>query len=595
MNKPVLYLSIIATALLATGCVSTQLTSNTKAGITAARVNADKTLLNAVAPASNRSAYEKSQEVDAPWIVGKSVPLARSVALPVALQKNVKTAMLFDQSWVSLAAAAERIMLATGMVVTINPDVYLDSAALQRKAVKDGAGGSAANNGQSAFSTMPVGMPMTTAAAPVPLPFPSAYGQGAVTAPVITGGAGRGQGQRPPESANGFDFPRVNAPLSQVLDIIATKLGVKWKYDDASNSIRFYRMITKTWETPFMVSKASYKSSLEGETTASTNQNVVTTQNTISPLNDELKDLVELNLMRDSLETVMTRSGQSFANPATGAITLTDTPEAVDAADEIIRNGIRTVSRIVRMRMQTIKVSSKNSGEAGFDMSVVVARALQNLPDFRVVTSSPASINSSSAGTIRAQVYSGSGANSSAMITALQDIGDVEVSNEIPLSTRNRRGVTYSVRNTFSYVASTTAASATTGGTGGTPGITTAQDTVGLKLFLVPEVNRDTITVNVSLDQSTLKNIETFTSGSGVNSQSVQLPNKDGEGSSQVVPIRNGQTILLTGFDTKTNQYDKRTLGANLPIIAGGGLRATESRSTTIVLMTAEVIDGAND
>lgn len=593
MNKPVLHLSIIATALLATGCVSTRLTSEAKANITAARTSADQTLSHAVAPSTSKAAYEKSQEVDAPWIVGKSVPLARSVALPAALQKDVKTAMLFDQNWVTLAAAAERIMLATGMVVTINPDVYLDSAALQRKAVKDAIGGSGSNNGQPAFAAMPVGMPVVPAASPVPLPLPSAYGQGPATAPVATGGAGKGQ--RPPESANGFDFPRVNAPLSQVLDIIATKLGIKWKYDDASNSIRFYRMITKTWETPFMVSKANYKSALEGETTASNNQNVVSTRNTAAAINDELKDLVELTSMRDSLDTVMTRSGSAFANTATGTITLTDTPDSVDAADDIIKSGIKSLSRIVRMRMQTIKVSSKTSGEAGFDMSVIVARALQNLPDFRVMSSSPASIASSSAGVIRAQVYSGSAANSSAMITALQDIGDVEVSNEIPLSTRNRRGVTYSVRNTFSYVASTTAAAATTGGTGGTPGITTAQDTVGLKLFLVPEVNRDTITVNVSLDQSTLKNIETFTSGSGVNSQSVQLPNKDGEGSSQVVPIRNGQTILLTGFDTKTNQYDKRTLGANVPMIAGGGHRATESRSTTIVLMTAEVIDGTND
>ncbi|UTY55863.1 hypothetical protein [Massilia sp. erpn] len=590
MKKPVLHLSLLTTAVLATGCVSTQLTGNIKAHISTARANADQTLAGAAAPTASRAAYEKSQEVDAPWIVGKSVPLARSVALPPALQKDVKTAMMFDgDPWVSLSAAAERIMLATGMVVTINPDVYLDSAALQRKAVKDSGAGGAANNGQAAFAAMPVGMPVMPAVAPVPLPLPSAYGKAAV----VTGGAGKAQ--RPPDSANGFDFPRVNAPLSQVLDIISTKLGIRWKYDDVSNSIRFYRMITKTWETPFMVSKASYKSALEGETTSSTNQNVLTSRNTASPVGDELKDLVELNSMRESLETVMTRSGQAFANPATGAITLTDTPDAVDAADEIIRNGIKSLSRIVRMRMQTIKVSSKNNGETGLDMSAVVARALQNLPDFRMTYGSPSSLSSTGTGMIRAQVYSGSAAGSSAMITALQDIGDVEVSNEIPLSTRNRRGVTYSVRNTFSYVASTTPAAATTGGTGGTPGITTAQDTVGLKLFLVPEVNRDTITVNIALDQSTLKSLVTFTSGSGASAQSVQLPNKDGEGSSQVVPIRNGQTILLTGFDTKSNQYDKRTLGAHLPVIAGGALRASESRSTTIVLMTAEVVDGSSD
>lgn len=592
MKTPVLHLSVIVTSLLATGCVSTQLTNNTKASIGAARVAADETLVRTASPMASKAAYEKSQEVDAPWLVGNSIPLARSASLPPALQKNVTTAMLFNgDSWVSLSAAAERIMLATGMVVTISPDVYLDGSALQRKAVKDNGSTSAAGGAQPAFASMPVGMPLGSPAAPIPLPLPSAYGQQPAAAPTASGGAGKGQ--RAPESAAGFDFPRVNAPLSQILDIIGTKLGIKWKYDKQSNSIRFYRMVTKTWETPFMVSKASYKSTLEGETTSSTNQNVATNHNSISPVADELKDLVELNSMRDSLDTVMTRSGVAFANPATGAITLTDTTDSIDAADEIIKAGIKSLSRIVRLRVQTIKVSSKNTGEAGVDMSAVVARALQNLPDFKVGLTSPSNLGSSAAGGIRASVYSGSAAGSSAMITALKEIGDVETSNEIPLSTRNRRGVTYNVRNTFSYVASTTPAAATTGGTGGTPGITTAQDTVGLKLFLVPEVMRDTITVNIALDQSTLKSLETFSSGSGANIQSVQLPNKDGEGSSQVVPIRNGQTILLTGFDTKSNQYDKRTLGDNVPLVAGGSLRAAESRSTTIVLVTGEVIDGS--
>ena len=101
--------------------------------------------------------------------------------------------------------------------------------------------------------------------------------------------------------------------------------------------------------------------------------------------------------------------------------------------------------------------------------------------------------------------------------------------------------------------------------------------------------------LNISLDQSTLKSLETFSSGTGANMQSVQLPNVDGEGSSQYVPIRNGQTVVLTGFDTKSNQYDKRTLGNKIPLLAGGSLRASETRSTTIVLVTAEVVDGVTD
>ena len=599
MKKHSFRLTIIASALLTTGCVSTQLTTDTLGNIHAAKANVTQNFEKALPAPMSKHAYEKSQEVDAPWIVGKSVPLARSVTLPHVLQKDVKTAIMFDSSWVSLTSAAERIMLATNMVVTIAPDVYLDGAALQRKSLKDSGIGSAGAGAQGAmqpaFATMPVGMAVGANPMPLPLPLPGSYGNTSAPVPVASPGAGKEQ--RSAESANGFDMPRMNAPLSQILDIIATKLSIKWKYEEASNSIRFYRLVTKTWETPFRATKSSYKSTLEGATSQSSNSNALTTrsQNT-SPVEDKMDDLVELTAMRDNVDSVMTRSGSIFANPATGSITLTDTTEVVEAADSIITNGVRSLSRMVRLRVQTVKVTSKNNGEAGVDVSAAISRALKNVPDITLSLGSAANLVSSNAGSLGLQVFSGAASGSSAIIKALQEVGDVETSTEIPIATRNRRGAYYNVRNTFSYVASTTPAAATTGGTGGTPGITTAQESVGLKLFMLPEVTaKNTVMLNMSLDQSTLQSLETFSSGSGTNTQSVQLPNIAGEGSTQQVPIRNGQTIVLTGFDTKSNQYDKRTLGNKIPIFAGGSLRASETRSTTIVLVTAEVVDGITD
>lgn len=596
MKKHSFRLTVIASALLTTGCVSSQLTTQTRGNIDAARTTVAQNFEKAMPPSASKQAYEKSQEVDAPWIVGKSIPLARSVTMPPALQKDVQTSMMFKNTWVSLTVAAERIMLATNMVVTIAPDVYLDSAALQRKALKEG-GTAGSQAVQPAFAAMPVGMPVATT--PIPLPLPGAYanGNGAMPPPTPVSSRSAGNDQRVPDSANGFDMPSMNAPLSQILDIIATKLAIKWKYDEATNSIRFYRLVTKTWETPFRASKSSYQSTLEGETSQSSNTNALTNKSQDrAPVEDVLRDMVELNAMKDNVDAVMTRAGSIFANPATGTITLTDTSDVVEAADTIIANGVRSLSRMVRLRLQTIKVTSKDSGEAGFDVSAAVSRALRNVPDFTVSLGSAANLASTNAGSLGLQVFSGSAAGSSAMLKALAEIGDVETSTEIPIATRNRRSVYYNVRNTFSYVASTTPAAATTGGTGGTPGITTAQDSVGLKLFMHPEVTgKDTVMLNMSLDQSTLKSLETFSSGTGPSMQSVQLPNVDGEGSSQYVPIRNGQTVVLTGFDTRSNQYDKRTLGNKMPLLAGGSLRASETRSTTIVLVTAEVVDGVTN
>lgn len=590
MNKSISRLFVIAVALLSTGCVSQQLSADARGGIDTARIAADQHLVKAAPATTTKQSFEKSQEVDAPWIVGKSVPLAREVTLPQALRKDVKTAVMFDSRWVSLSAASERIMMATGLVVTIAPDVYLEPAALQRRAA--GGKGSAAAAPQPAFAAMPPGMPVD--ANPMPLPLP-----GAVAAPRAPAGvpSPAGRVQRASESANGFDMPNMNAPLSQILDIIATKLAIHWKFEESTNSIRFYRMTTKTWDTPFRAAKASYKSSLQGETSATNNANALTNRSASnSPIEDEVRDLVELQAMRENAESVMTVSGSVFANPATGTITMTDTTDSIDAADAIIKSGVRSLSRMVRLRMQTIKVTSNRTGEFSLDVSAAVSRALANVPDFTLSLGSAANLASTNAGSVGLQVFSGSAAGSKAIAKALAEVGDVEISTEIPLATRNRRGVYYNVGRTFSYVSSTTPAAATTGGTGGTPGITTAQDEVGLKLFMLPEVTaKDTVMLNVTLKQSTLQSLETFSSGTGANQQSVQLPEKDSEGSQQEVPIRNGQTIVLTGFDTKTNQFDKRTLGHRIPVLAGGSMRASQVRTTTIVLVTAEVADGSSE
>src|SRR5690606_27653228 len=45
---------------------------------------------------SSRDARRLAQEVDRPWLAGKSQPLAREVTLPLALRANVDTTFMFS-------------------------------------------------------------------------------------------------------------------------------------------------------------------------------------------------------------------------------------------------------------------------------------------------------------------------------------------------------------------------------------------------------------------------------------------------------------------------------------------------------------------
>jgi type IVB pilus formation R64 PilN family outer membrane protein len=570
--------SVAMLTTLVTGCVSSQLTQSTKKNVAKASESALADIEKFKVPfAKDKASIEANQEVDAPYIAGRAVPLARDVSLPRPLQKGMKTALIFPERRVSIATAAERIMIATGITVNIGPDVYMDSASLLPKKASAPTPAAAAPTILGATS----GVTSLPSISGVPGSTMQPTKQAAVNNPELE-----------QDSARSFEFPQVEAPLSQILDMISVRLGIHWKYIEATNSIRFYRLVTKSWQIPVSPAANSYSTVLEGGTAQSTNANVATSKSSTSPISSQSNGLNDLYSIRDSVDTLLTKSGSLSANLATGTITLTDTSEVVDAADTMIKGEIKILSRVVYLRLQTVQVTTKDNGESGVDLAAIVNKALKGIPDLTMSLNGPSSLVSSNAGSLAFNVMSGESKGTTAVIKSLQEIGDVQTSTEMPLSTRNRHAIYYNVRNAYSYVASTTPAAATSGGTGGTPGITTAQDTVGLKLMLYPNVTSGgTVMLTVALDQSVLQSKDTFSSGAGMNIQSVQLPNVNGEGSTQEVPIRNGQTVVLAGFDRVTNQYDKRTLGDGIPYLAGGSMTAGRTRTTTLVLASVVTND----
>lgn len=580
MKSPISNLLPVAAAVfLMCGCVSQQMTERVDSAV-ASRTQQAAYLLQKAKSNLTSAEKERAQEVNMPYIAGKSVPLARDVSLPRALQKGVKTAVLFPDNHVSLAGAAERIMLATGLIVSIAPDVYIEDSMLLPKSMA----GAGRQNTQPQMLPVGVAQPMTPSGTAPALPPLSAGALSTATISSIN--------KREPDSPYGFDFPRTEAPLSQILDLISVRLGIRWKFDETTSTIKFYRLVTKSWQTPFSSASSSYTTNFEGSTAASTNANAAALKPGQSPINSSAKDINELKSITESVGAVMTKSGSIIANSATGTITMTDTVNAVEEADSIITKEIASLSRQVMLKVQTIQVTSNDAEEVGVDIAAVVNAALQNMPNLAFTTGSPASVTSTNAGSFGLSVLSGNGNGTTAIVKALKQYGKVQTSTELPLITRNRHAIYYNVTNTFSYVASTTPGTASVAGGTSVPGITTAQDQVGLKLMLYPNVtSKDTVNLTMAIDQSVLDSLVTFTSGSGSNLQSVQLPNKNGEGSSQEVPIRNGQTVVITGFDKKTDQYDKRSLANGVPVVAGGSAKAGSLRTTTVVLVSVLVKD----
>ncbi len=267
--KALVVMPLVA-ALTLSGCVSPTLERQTKGTVednTRLQVEGRQQLLDQIL--NSQKVRERDEMVNAPFLAGKAVALNREVVLPLALRKNVKVEVMFPGRRVTLPVAAERITLATGIPVKIDSDVYLPASALLPKGqAGDDAKGALA--GQAAGGRAGGSLPLAAGGKGVLPPIPTA-----------TEGLGGLQGYSGAASIDtpmDVQFEPGEMALSKTLDLISTRLGINWNYDDQKGVIRFYRMVTKTWLLPVKPGSMSYTTAFKGSTMQSNNSNALNTQ-----------------------------------------------------------------------------------------------------------------------------------------------------------------------------------------------------------------------------------------------------------------------------------------------------------------------------
>jgi type IVB pilus formation R64 PilN family outer membrane protein len=569
-------------AISLTGCIDPKLTKGISHTVDQASESAQRLTDSVVQQTDNaKTLRHRTAFVDHPYLAGKSVALSPTANLPMALRANVKTALMFPGKRVKLAVAAEQITLATGIHVVISPDVYLPQAALLPRAQKLDDDKSASAG--SIPSAAPVGGGRI-AAGPLPS-LDSVTGGGLVSA---------GYSSMPSiDTPDDVDIQRDEMPLPQSLDLIASRIGVNWEYDQQQGIIRIFRMVTKTWILPVKPASMAYNTQFDTGTAQSNNPNALQTTNDKNGNKEEATNVNEMTSILNDVQTVMTRSGSVSGNVADGTVTITDTKDAVDRAESIIDIHRAILSKLVTLHIRVVEITRSNNGQLGVDWQALLTKAFNNVPGIVLSSTSPLTLTTAAAGTIGLNITSGQFSGTQAVVNALSQLGTTYSSDDIPMQIQNRHSAYYDNVNEFSYVSQTTPAASTVGGTGGTPGITTSMDAVGLKFLVYSAVTDDNnIDLTVSMGNSALNGpIQTFTSGTGANQQSVQEVNKNKYDASTDGIVRNGGIIILTAHNHIQQQDQTSTLGNNIPMIAGGSRNAQDTRTTTLFVISASVRD----
>jgi type IVB pilus formation R64 PilN family outer membrane protein len=500
------------------------------------------------------------------WLSGRTVKLGTDAALPPIFAQPAT----FDRSVSSLQEFAERITRLTQLPTKVAPDA---GAAAQRtlEGIAGGERGVASANGRSIGAT--------TVKPPLPT----------------------GRGASPAMGAMPLHIVFNSGDLKGLLDAACAQFGVYWKF--ANGVVDFYFTDTRTFQVSAVPGDSAMKANVvsaanndnggsvgggpagatgvigsQGATGGANGTGVSSDNNSTTQVNSELSIFGSLNA---SIKAMLSPYGQVVSSPATGSISVTDTPDALDRVARFMEEQNRAMSRQVMINVTVLSVTLSDQDSYGIDWNAVYqtlgtrfglanafAPTLTNPASFSAAVLTP---NSRASGT-------------TAMISALSEQGRVRRKTSASVTTLNNQPVPVQVATQQGYLASISTTN--TANVGSQTSLTPGTVTTGFNMTLLPHVLDDgTVLMQFYTNLSSLIALQQVSSG-GSNPLTIQTPEIDTRNFLQRVAMKSGATLVISGYEGTNDNLTQRGIGKAQNYTLGGGFGASRSRDIIVILIT---------
>lgn len=356
-----------------------------------------------------------------------------------------------------------------------------------------------------------------------------------------------------------------------LLDAVAGRIGCSWRSD--SGTIVFYLTDTRTF----------YIRSLPGETKATS---TVTSDASSSGARSDIEVSSNQTIWKgidQTLRSMISATGKLSVSPSNGTVTVTDIPDVLDRVTKYIEEQNRFLNRQVALEVKVFTVALTDNSQFGLDLNIV-AQSLSGSYGFSAVANTATAVNGALMSLSVLQTATGAAAKfagSQALFGAIAKQGKVSASRSTTLTTVNNQSVPFRVGRKFAYLASVT--SSATANVGSSTSLTPGQGSEGFTVDLLPSIQEDgSILLQMTMDYTTLREIRVFASGNN----RVELPDYDTSNFIQRASLRNGETLILSGFEQNIMNQDNTTGILNFG--RGGG----QGKQIQVVMVTPVITGG---
>lgn len=396
-----------------------------------------------------------------------------------------------------------------------------------------------------------------------------------------------------------------------LLDELASRNDASWRYSAKANTIEFFRYETKTLsvymppgakliEASISLSGVGNSgSSNSGGGTASVSQS-----QTVNPWASIMSGIQTIlgdgpsatgagtvpgpggakggGAAPASTTTAAGAAGRASSSPELGIITVTARPAALDRVVNYVNSINARFARNVMIDIKVYNLTLDSQASAGFSLDLLYRK----LGDYgvSVVGASPLQTATGTPGqlTINSSSPTSRWGGSSAVVQALSQFGNVSFQTQGQVLAINGQPSPIQVGNEISYLAS--AATTSTTNAGNTSTLTPGTKVIGFTGNFLPLILGDNrILLQYQIQLSSLNALTQINSGSS----SIQTPQISQQTMQQQAFVRDGQSVVLFGFDQARDTLDSA-------VSIGGASKASRSERQMVVIVM-QVNGGTRD
>lgn len=387
------------------------------------------------------------------------------------------------------------------------------------------------------------------------------------------GGDGGSSGSSGQSARENYSFRLVHdGPVERLLDRVASRANIFWRWDPWQERVVLYRDRTRTFKLSTFAGSMEIENSVQGNPTGGGDGDTSSMQKAAFNNND----VSVFQSVGNTITTLASPDAKIRMSQTPPRITVQDTPYALDRIATYMDGINNDLGKTVLLNVQILRVSDKDGSSQGIDWELNFDNG-----DVGLTSEGGLFAGSTTPSGVTAQILNASSnfTGTEVFLDALREKNNVSSLTQENAVTLNSMPVPIRVVTERGYVAET---STTLTGDSSSTQIEQEQRMEGVRMSLLPRVmDQETILLQMGLNLSGRLQLDNFTAGD----TTVQVPTQDTQDFLQRVSLKAGQTLILSGYDSVFNASSE-TRGLS-------GWRDTGDRDgqSTMILVTPHLLD----